>query len=93
MRTVKRSGFIRLVAGLLLLLMSWSMETRPAWSYPPIDDLVNEVEQLRQAGEIFDIATAANLIVSLGTIGTTIDAGDTITAKDLLSAFAQEVSF
>lgn len=91
MRTMRRSHFIKLLAGVLLLLVSWGLEWDPAWSYAPVDNLINQVDQLRQAQEISDVATAANLIVSLQTIGTTIDAGNALTAKQLLSAFTQEV--
>lgn len=92
MKTTRRLSFIKLASVVLLLLLSWSLERSLAWGYVPVDNLVNQVDQLRQSGGIFDVATAANLIKSLQAIGTTIDAGDNLTARQLLTAFNEEVS-
>lgn len=91
MKTLRRLTSIKMVACLLFILVGVVPAINPAWGYAPIDDLIHQVDQLRQNGEISDLTTASNLIVSLQAIGTTIDAGDSLTAKKLLVAFTQEV--
>lgn len=89
----KRRLFTLSLSVVFVLLLSWGVGVNPAWGYGPIDDLVTHVDRLRQAGEIFDVATANNLVSGLKTIGTTVDAGDGVTAKQLLDAFVQEVGY
>ena len=91
MKTLRQITYIKMLACLLFILVGLGPVMNPAWGYAPIDDLINQVDQLRQNGEISDLTSASNLIVSLQAIGTTIDAGDSVTAKKLISAFIQEV--
>jgi hypothetical protein len=83
---------INVIVAMFLVLAIWSPSNAPVWGYAPIDNVISDVDRLRLDREIFDISTAANLIVSLGTIGNSIDAGDLATAKELLNAFSQEVA-
>ena len=93
MKYIFRQNCLRMAAILLLcVLISWGVGLRPAESYAPIDDLIGSVNQLHQTGEIFDITVRENLVVSIQSIGTLIDDGNTITAKELLTAFTEEVS-
>lgn len=92
MNRIARNSIRSYLAVLLLVLASWSTGATPAESYAPINDLIGQVDQLRQAGQIFDVTTASNLIVSLQTIGTLVDAGNRTSANQLLSAFNQEVN-
>ena len=83
-----RFGFLLLV---FVVVMNWSVGVPLAEAYAPVDDLVTSVNQLLQTGEIYEVVVMANLIVSLQTIGTVVDEGNTASAKDLLQAFIQEV--
>lgn len=87
-----RQNFLRIATILLCVLMGWGMGLSPAESYTPIDDLIGSVNELHRAGEIFDTTVRTNLISSLQTIGTLIDGGNILTAKELLTAFTQEVT-
>lgn len=92
MRRGLRQYNLRWGVVLFLLLMTWNIEVYPAQGYAPIDNLIFQVDQLLQFGQIYDAEMVTNLIASLQVIGSTIDAGDTLIAKQLLSAFTQEVS-
>ena len=92
MNYILQKNCLRIAAILLCVLMSWSVGLRQAESYAAIDELSGSVDQLHEAGEIFDATVKTNLITSLQTIGTLIDDGNTITAKELLTAFTEEVS-
>lgn len=92
MKYIFQQNCLRMAAVLLCVLISWGVGLRQAESYTPIDDLSGSIDQFHQTGEIFDATVKINLITSLQTIGNLIDEGNTLTAKDLLTAFTEEVS-
>jgi len=80
-------------AGVLILVLSnWWLGADLVDAYGPINDLIGQVDQLRQTGAIFEGATASNLIANLQNIGNLVDAGDRASASQLLTAFNQEVN-
>lgn len=92
MKNIFRQNCLRMAAILFCVLISWGTGLRHAESYTAIDDLSGSINQLHQTGEIFDATVKTNLITSLQTIGTLIDNGNTLTAKDLLTSFTEEVT-
>jgi hypothetical protein len=74
------------------VLLVCSLGPSFAQAYAPIDDLIASVNQLLQSNQIFNETVASDLIDTLQTAGTMADQGNNATARQLLTAFAQEVS-
>ena len=91
MNWILRSHTARLGTALFVFLL-WSTGPLAAQAYAPINDLVDSVNQLLQSQQILNETVAHDLINSLQTISTLVDQGNKVTAKELLTAFTQDVN-
>jgi hypothetical protein len=80
-----------LATGLFVLLVC-SLGPSFAQAYAPIDNLINSVNQLLQSNQIFNATVASDLIDTLQTAGTMAEQGNNTTARQLLTAFTQQVN-